>query len=1378
MKKRILSLVLALSMCLSLFTFGAAVEAATIGELLELYKDRVWDWQTNQFDAMTDEQKAVMDEAWTNYEANEAEIRGLAEEFADLVITDAYLENGLADTEDDKDGTLKNLFKWKLMRDIMEGKIDVTSEYADYADWLNRFTDFETANDEAIKASAPVAALNGLGEYSDTLTEYFGELAEFYENGLVFEGADADKAKLYVEMFLADYAVDETKLADFMTELKADIKELMVDGIVNNFEIGLQVATGQITKENTTGLLDMIADRDMKGAFLLVGEDLAKYLVNDFVTGVRSQLLALNKKDIMAAVIGDATSILSGNNEDAADALYLTMKNLANYMIDDKMDKVEEAEDLAKNKLGIEITEVLIEETVDKVQAAMALVHPDHGLELVHVNTFLGRELLRYDDAGEYVYLNGAEIDGDTVTELALGFGHSRYPVFSSMNEYGIASFDATYDADGIKVYAGDDIGQIMIEVTEEADGEATVVVYRGYTDEDVDGVVDNEENVLRYVTTFKVTATSDAAADADITVDKTPTVDDPTVEVSGTTSLDEVKITVKDEEGNEVEVTIKDKDGNELDPDAVSKEDLEDGIVIVLPDGVEDGDEFTVEVKDPADESVLDSENVTVEAPYVELDDVLDTTVDGTIEVKGTTNLDYVTVAIVKNGETIYAVVYEKAEFEAGITLNAPDNAQEGEVYTVVVGTEKASDSDEFAIEGADVTYEVVLDDVADTTADGTIEIKGTTNLDYVTVAIVKGGETIYAVVYEKAEFEAGITLNAPDNAQEGEVYTVVVGTEKASDSDEFAIVAEGETTVTVDKEPTTADPTVEVSGTTSLDEVKITVKDEEGNEVEVTIKDKDGNELDPDAVSKEDFEEGIVIVLPDGVVAGDEFTVEVKDPADDAVLDDADVTVSEALFITLEDIADFKLSDNENAEITVKGTTNLANVVVSITLNGDEVYTVVHTKAEYEAGITVQIDNATVGNEYTVAVGQEGTEAEDTFKILPEEPVAPSGSLAISGSKTRKVKVGNTTSITATPQNIKPDGATVEIVWTTEDGGIIEVTEVVIDDRNDASIATITKLAKGTEKVTATLYVNGVAVDSEVITIKNPSSGGGSGTSYTDITVKVDETKDVVKAPTGGVNVEFNGTGDGEVKVEIVDGVVVVTGVKEGEVKGEIKVTNEKGNTILTGDYKFTVTEGDEVVVPEHECEWPDIAAGWEGKASAHWAHLTIDAMTINGYIKGYPDGLFKPDQNITRAEFTAIVYRILGLEIAEDGVLYDDTVGHWAQDIIATMSLPEGYGMTRGYGDGNFGPNDYITREQAVAIIARAKSAVWVEAEEGAKDIFTDAEDISWWFDGEMDAAVTNGLITGYQDGSYKPLGFTTRAEACTLLARAWPEVLELD
>ncbi|MBQ3110319.1 MAG: S-layer homology domain-containing protein [Clostridia bacterium] len=1384
MKKRILSLVLVLAMCLSMVTFGYAAEQSDIGKLLELYKDRIWEWQANQLDAMTEERMAVMNESWDNYDAKRDEIRALAAAFVDELLDESQNADlaKFYGTE-----TMKDLYKWKLMRDIMEGRLEITNTDADYTDWLDRFTAFEEANDEAISASAPIGALNGLGDYSEDLTEFFGELVGLVDGGLVFEGAGAAKATAYVNAYdiNGDGEDEDDDMASIHDYLVDDVKELMVDGIVNTFDIGMRLATFKLTKENTTGLLDEIKDRDMKAAFLLVGEDITRYIIDELVPGARGQLLKLDKKEILAAVIGDATPILGGNNEAAAKAIYDTMSNLAKYMLEDKMDKIEEAEEYVADELGFVATEDLIDSAVGKLNDAMAVVHPEHGLELVHINAYLGRALLRYNEGGEYnlsheergPVLEGAEINGNEVAELGLGFAHNLYPVFSSVSEYGIASFDANYDADGIKVYAGDDIGQIMIEVTEGTEGEATVTVYRGYTDYDQDGVQDGDpEDVYRYVTTFTVTATS---AETTVNVDKQPTVDDPTVDVSGETPLDEVKVTVKDEEGNEVEVTIKDKDGNELDPDAVSKEDFEDGIVIILPDGVVAGDQFTVEVKDPADDSVLDDADVTVgedvENPYVILDDVLDTTVDGTIEIKGTTNLDYVTVAIIKNGETIYAVVYEKAEFEAGITLNAPDNAQEGEVYTVVVGTEKASDSDEFAIEGADETYEVVLEDVLDTTADGTITIKGTTtNLDYVTVAIVKNGETIYAVVYSKAEFEAGITLNAPDNAQEGDVYTVVVGTEKASDSDEFTIIAEGETTVNVDKQPTTADPTIEVSGETSLDEVKVTVKDENGNEVQVTIKDKDGNELDPDAVSKEDFEDGIVIVLPDGVEGGDQFTVEVKDPADDSVLDDADVTVVESPYINLEDIEDFKLSDNENAEITIKGTTNLDFVVVTVTLGTDNVYAVTHTKAEYEAGVTIALDNAQVGNVYTVAVGQTGTEAEDTFEILPETAVAPSGTLSV-GKTTRSMKVGKTIEITATPQNIQPEGATVEIVWTTEDGTVLEITNVATA-ANDASIATITRLAKGTKTITATLLVNGVEVDSKVIKVKVPTGGGGSDPAV-NITVKVDETKDVVKVPAGGTDVEFTGTGDGEVKVEIVDGVVTVTGVKEGEVKGTIKVTNEKGNVVLTGDYIFTVTEGD-TVVKEHECEWPDIAVGWEGKTEAHWAHLTIDAMTINGYIKGYPDGLFKPDQNITRAEFTAIVYRILGLEIAEDGVLYDDTVGHWAQDIIATMSLPEGYGMTRGYGDGNFGPNDFITREQAVAIIARAKSAVWKEAEEGAKDIFTDAEDISWWFDGEMDAAVTNGLITGYQDGSYKPLGFTTRAEACTLLARAWPEVLELD
>ncbi|MBQ8002231.1 MAG: S-layer homology domain-containing protein [Clostridia bacterium] len=1166
MRKRILSLVLAIAMCFSMVS--VVVNANTDDDMILMetefrnlinnYRDRVWNWQANQFDGMTDEQTETIDAIWAGY--NEDAVKPIATELATAIV-------GAGDML--SHDTMKDLYKWKLMRDIMEGRLDVTSDDANYQDWLARFTAFETENDEAISASQPGLALNGLGDYSADLTVYFGELAEMVVvDGVVLEGEDAAEANAYLAAY--DYVTATDDMSGIQTYLEEDVIEMMAEGMVNAFTLGMQVATNQINEENTDGLFGKISDRDMKSAFLLAGEDFVRYMINTVVPEMKDDLLQMNKTDLIAEVVGDATAIPGGNNEATVDALYATMKNVAHYVL--AQDFSDGLVDRVADEYGIDLRAEennIVDTTVDKLKAAMTAVDEKHGLELVHLNRYIGREILRYENGEELPYINGAEIDGDTATEVVLKFAHNRYPAIASLNNYRLATFDANCDANGIKVYAHEEtVGTLVLEVTEEANGTETVNIYRGYTDEDLDGVVENEEDVYRYVASFTVTATSD----------------------------------------------------------------------------------------------------VVVEEPYVTLDDVLDTTVDGTIEVKGTTNLDHVTVAIIKNGETIYAVVYEKAEFEAGITLNAPDAAEEGDVYTVVVGTEKASASDEFAIEGAAVTYEVVLDDVADTTADGTIEVKGTTNLDYVTVAIVKGGETIYAVVYTKAEFEAGITLNAPDAAEEGDVYTVVVGTEKASDSDEFAIV------------------------------------------------------------------EDTPIVYE----------------------------------ITLDDIADFKLSDNENAEIVVKGTTNLEHVVVTVTLGSDNVYAVTHTKAEFEAGITIAIDGAAVGNVYTVAVGTEAAEAEDTFEILPEDVVAPT--LALAGKTTRSVTKGRTIDITTTPQNV-PAGSTAEVVWTTEDGEVVEVTATSGDSNN---IATVKGLKKGETTLTATLYVDGVATDATVtVTVKVTTGGTSSKDPVVNITVKVDETKNVVKVPTGGTKVEFTGTGDGEVKVEIVDGVVVVTGVKEGEVKGTVKVTNDSGRTVLTGDYKFTVTEGD-VVTPDHKCEWPDIAA--TATKDAHWAHETIDIMTINGYIKGYEDGTFKPDQNITRAEFSAIVYRILGLEVAEDGVLYDDTTGHWAEDIIATMSLPEGYGMLRGYGDGNFGPNDLITREQAVAIIARAKSAVWVEAEEGAKDVFTDAEDISWWFDGEMDAAVTNGLITGYEDGSYKPKSYTTRAEACVLLARAWPEVLE--
>ncbi len=1103
MKRRILSLVLALMMCftvLSTVTFAEDVElmASPMGEVIRLYTERAWDWQEGQFNAMTDEQKAVIENAYANFD--EEAVRAIAAATAEEVLD----TNTTFFTND----TMKDLYRWKTMRDMVEGRIDATSADAAFVDWFNRFKEYEAENDDKVSAAQPNAALGGLGDYSDDLTEFFGELSEMYSvDGLRLTGEDADKVHAYIEAHLAD------DITSVMDALKADVYEIIAEGSANGFELALQVACQK--KVRGDEIFGAIEDRDMKGAFLLFGEDFVKFVMDE-VPSLREDLVGMDKTELLkqlAGVGGTAIGVLNGSNETSYNAMYAVANEVSAHV--EGQDFLSELVGKLTNDFGFDVA-VVRAEILEGIKDAMATLDASHGIELVHFDAYVGRTVLQPE-------MNSViEVEAGKESVINLSYDHPRYKFVGETLATlpPVTQFDIEVVGDGITASLAEEIGVINVDATADGieDGDEVVLnLYRGY-DDDLNA---NDKDVYRYVTTYTLKAVGST---------QPPVVDDP----------------------------------------------------------------------------------------YVELDDVKNTTVDGTITVKGTTNLDYVTVAIVKPVEggvkTIYAVVYTKDEFEAGITLNAPDAAVEGEEYTVVVGTEKASDSDEFEIEGATEDYFVELNDVENTTVDGIITVKGTTNLDYVTVAIVKptedGVKTIYAVVYTKAEFEAGIALQAPDNAVVGEVYTVVVGTEKASDSDEFEI-------------------------------------------------------------------EG----------------------------------VTEDYFVDLEDVANTTVEGT----ITVKGTTNLDYVTVVIvkpTEDGDKtIYTVVYTKDEFEAGITLNAPaDAVVGEVYTVVVGTEKASDSDEFEIESTVTPGPAPTLSLAGDKDgdgvmdRTVKKGSKVEITTTPQNI-PEGSTAEVIWTITNGdGEVEQVKVAGDFNNILQIKG-TKIGEGVV-ITGTLYVDGVATDATVtVNVKVKKSGGGGG--------------------------------------------------------GYEKPTEEP-------------TEDDDN--KPHSCEWPDIAAGWEGKANAHWAHLTIDQMTINGYIKGYPDGLFRPDQNITRAEFSAIVYRILGLNEAEDGVKYDDTVGHWAEDLIATMSLPEGYGMLRGYGDGNFGPNDNITREQAVAIIARAKSAVWVAANEGAKDVFTDAEDISWWFDGEMDAAVTNGLITGYEDGSYKPLNFTTRAEACTLLARAWPEVLE--
>ena len=100
-------------------------------------------------------------------------------------------------------------------------------------------------------------------------------------------------------------------------------------------------------------------------------------------------------------------------------------------------------------------------------------------------------------------------------------------------------------------------------------------------------------------------------------------------------------------------------------------------------------------------------------------------------------------------------------------------------------------------------------------------------------------------------------------------------------------------------------------------------------------------------------------------------------------------------------------------------------------------------------------------------------------------------------------------------------------------------------------------------------------------------------------------------------------------------------------------------------------------------------------------------VTVMSALGLLKGYEDGSFGPDKTITRAEFAAVVVRMLGMEDAAAGAatatnFTDVPASHWAAGYVKIANQKE---IILGYGDGTFGPDDEVTYEQAIKMLVCA-------------------------------------------------------------------------
>ena len=161
--------------------------------------------------------------------------------------------------------------------------------------------------------------------------------------------------------------------------------------------------------------------------------------------------------------------------------------------------------------------------------------------------------------------------------------------------------------------------------------------------------------------------------------------------------------------------------------------------------------------------------------------------------------------------------------------------------------------------------------------------------------------------------------------------------------------------------------------------------------------------------------------------------------------------------------------------------------------------------------------------------------------------------------------------------------------------------------------------------------------------------------------------------------------------------------------------------------------------------------------------WAKASIEKMTAKGIINGYSDGTFKPEQSVTRAEMAKMISVLLGLGTDGKSIFEDVADGEWFSGYVAAAAQS---GIVKG-ADGRFMPNEYITRQDAAVMIARALE---FKGKTVAADTprFADNNLIADYAAPYVGALANMGVVNG-SDGKFMPLSNITRAETAALLDR---------
>jgi hypothetical protein len=184
-------------------------------------------------------------------------------------------------------------------------------------------------------------------------------------------------------------------------------------------------------------------------------------------------------------------------------------------------------------------------------------------------------------------------------------------------------------------------------------------------------------------------------------------------------------------------------------------------------------------------------------------------------------------------------------------------------------------------------------------------------------------------------------------------------------------------------------------------------------------------------------------------------------------------------------------------------------------------------------------------------------------------------------------------------------------------------------------------------------------------------------------------------------------------------------------------------------------------------------------------HWARPDIMALVNLGAVAGYPDGTFKPNNQVRRGEFFKIMITALeGASLIQphfstlDQPLYDNEEYQksWARNYIDQAYYQQFYNQSEYHPA--LDPDEFISRQEMARLMGGALEVLTQQFSDiSLMNRFKDLDQFDDWRVSPISVALANGVVNGYPDGTFKPRSTATRAEACVMINRLVDKVKEL-